>query len=284
MDRHEPLSVFRKPKAIAIPLPLEAEKPANARISRILAAMAAAALAAFLIVDLGSPQTAKSSVEREPPVRAAWLEVARANGAYELSSPALSGVPHSYLTRRHVSGGGRQDILTFGAAADPATPYVRVALYRPGTEGAIPMDPVEAVANIASESRINADLSGPHGIVITKFGDLSVVEMKLHTKSRERNCLAVAGKFDEAQLGLVAWYCNSGPELVGHGNLACILDRLSLVSSGRDERLIELFARAERNRSFCDVRDPLLGAAPRGTPDWIDTKAGPVLRGKFTSR
>lgn len=188
------------------------------------------------------------------------------------------------MTRRHLSGGGRQDILTFGAATDMSAAFVRVALYRPGTEGAIPMDPVEAVANVASQGRIDADLSGPHGIVITKFGDLSVVEMTLQAKTGARNCLAVAGKFDDAQLGLVAWYCNPGTELVGHGQVACILDRLSLVSSGRDERLIDLFARAERNRSFCDVRDPLLGVAPRGTPDWIDTKAGPVLRGKFTSR
>lgn len=85
MDRHEPLSVFRKPAAIAVPLAQSPDRPGNARFSRILAAMAAAALAAFLIVDLGSPRTAKSSVEQEPPARAAWLEVSRANGAYDLS-------------------------------------------------------------------------------------------------------------------------------------------------------------------------------------------------------
>lgn len=284
MRRQEPLSVFRKPVALAIPLAAEAEASRSGRASRILAAMAAAALAAFLIVDLGSPRTAKSSVGPEAPVKSAWVEIMRAHGAYDLSSPALAGISQTYLTRRHLTGGGRQDILTFGAAADASAAFVRVALYRPGTEGAIPMDPVEAVASVASEAAIDADLSGPHGIVITKFGDLAVVHMTLHGKSGPRTCLAAAGKFDEAQLGLVAWYCNPGVEIVGHGQVACVLDRLALVSSGRDEKLIELFARAERNRSFCDVRDPLLGAAPRGTPDWIDTKAGPMLRGKFTAR
>lgn len=266
-------------------VPLAAAAAGNSSLaSRILAVMAAAALTAFVIVDLGSPRAAKSSVEREAPAKSAWAEIVRPHGAFDLSSPALAGISQSYLTRRHLTGGGRQDILTFGTPADASAAFVRVALYRPGTEGAIPMDPVEAVASVAAEATINADLSGPHGIVITKFGDLAVVHMTLHGEAGARTCLAATGKFDEAQLGLVAWYCNPGVELVGHGQVACVLDRLAMVSSGGDEKLIELFARAERNRSFCDVRDPLLGTAPRTAPDWIDTRAGPVLRGKFTSR
>ena len=52
-----------------------------------------------------------------------------------------------------------------------------------------------------------------------------------------------------------------------------------------DEKLIDFFAKAELNRSFCDARNTLLGNAPRATaPDWLDAKTGPVLRGKFSAR
>lgn len=251
--------------------------------SRLLAAMSAAALAAFLIVDLGSPRQAKSSVEQTPPAKSAWIAAVRVNGAYAITSPMLHGLELHYLTRRHREGGGRQDILSFGASENTAAAFARVAIYRPGTEGVVSIDAVEAIAAVAADSSIDAELTGPSGMVLTKFGELSAVEMTLNAKAGPRNCLAVAGRFDDPALGLVAWYCNPGVEIVGYGQVACMLDRLALVSSGRDEKLIGFFARAELNRSFCDVKSPLLGNAPRAT-DWIDQKAGPRLRGKFTSR
>lgn len=282
-DRHVPLSVFRRPpEAVAVPLPLEQEARA-VTASRVLAAMAMAALVAFFVVGLGGPQQAKSSVEQAPPQRSAWIEAARQNGAFAIASSALQGLEHTYLTRRHATGGGREDILTYGAASDTNGAFVRVSLYRPGTEGAVLSDPVESVASLAALSSIQADITGPAGILITKFGDLQTVQMTLATGNGPRNCLAIAGKFDEAALGITAWYCNPGTELVAPGQLACMLDRLAMLSSGGDERLIDFFAVAERNRSFCDVKNPLLGVAPKA-PDWIDTKDGPRLRGKFTAR
>jgi hypothetical protein len=283
VERQEPLSVFSRPEFVAAAVPAV---PAIRRLtfSRALAALSAAALFAFVVTDLGT-SPAKSSVTHERPAKSAWIETPRANGAYEIASPSLQGMEQNYLTRRHRNGGGRQDLITFGAANSAAAAYIRIALYRPGTEGAIPMDPVEAVTAVAAESMIHADVSGPTGIVITKFGDLATVEMKLTTDQGPRTCLAAAAKFDEPSLGLVAWYCNPGVEIVAVGQVACLLDRLALVSSGRDEKLIEFFAKAELNRSFCDARNTLLGNAPRpAIPDWIDSKAGPHLRGKFTLR
>jgi hypothetical protein len=283
VDRLEPLSVFSRPKRAAVAV-LALPDVRRLTLSRALAAISAAALFAFIVTDLGT-SPAKSSVVQEPPVKSAWIETPRASGAYEISSPALQGIDQNYITRRHRNGGGRKDQITFGAADNVGAAFIRVALYRPGTEGAIPMDPLEAVASVAAESAINAELAGPAGIVITKFGDLTTVQMKLVTDQGPRTCLAAAAKFDEPSLGLVAWYCNPGIEIVAVGQLACLLDRLSLVSSGRDEKLIDFFAKAELNRSFCDAKNTLLGNAPRpAMPDWIDSKAGPRLRGKFTSR
>jgi hypothetical protein len=283
VNRQEPLSVFYKPETAEVAAPAV---PVIRRLtfSRTLAAISAAALIAFILTDLGT-SPAKSSVVQEPPVKSAWIETPRANGAYEISSPALQAIEQNYITRRHRNGGGRKDLITFGAANNAGAAYIRVVLYRPGTEGAIPMDPVEAVASVAAESAINAELTGPNGIVITKFGDLATIEMKLTTDQGPRTCLATAAKFDDPSLGLVAWYCNPGVEIVAVGQVACLLDRLSLVSSGRDEKLIEFFAKAELNRSFCDAKNTLLGNAPRPPmPEWLDTKTGPRLRGKFSLR
>jgi hypothetical protein len=282
VQNQEPLSVFRKPEPAPAPKPiLSARKRLTA--SRALAAVSAAVLLAIVAMDLISPAPAKSSVVQEPPSKPQWIEVARANGPFELLSPSLASFEQKHVTRRHRSGDGREDIITIGAAQNTAAPYLRVSIYRPGTEGVVSIDPLEAVASAASDARIAAELRGPLTGTITKFGELATVGMQLKSADASRNCLAAAGKFDGPALGLVVWYCNPGSEIVAAGQLACLLDRLSLVTSGRDEKLIGFFAKAELNRSFCDSRNTLLGNAPR-IPDWIDTKAGPVLRGKFSSR
>lgn len=283
LRRHEPLSVFRKPEPAPAPKRRSFAKAWRLPFSRALAAISAVALVAIIAIDLVSPTPARSSVAQEPPAKSAWIDIPRASGAYDLSSPLLAGIERHYLTRRHRTGGGRKDIITFGSPANATTAFVRVSLYRPGAEGALPVDPLEAVAAAAAESRIDAELRGAAGVVITKFGELAMVDMQLKHAGAARNCLAATGKFDEPGLDLVIWYCNPGSELVAVGQLACLLDRLSLVTSGRDEKLIDFFARAELNRSFCDARNTLLGNAPRA-PDWIDGKARPALRGKLSVR
>lgn len=283
LRRQEPISVFRKPEPAPAPKRRAFSATWRLSLSRALAAISAVALVAIIAIDLVSPTPARSSVVQEPPAKSPWIDIPRAHGAYDLSSPMLAGMEPRYLTRRHRTGGGRKDIITFGSAANAATPFVQVSLYRPGTEGALAADALEAVAAAAAESRIEAALRGPAGGIVTKFGELSAVEMRLAHAQGPRNCLAAVGRFDAPSLGLVAWYCNPGDELVAVGQLACLLDRLSLVTSGRDEKLIDFFAKAELNRSFCDARNTLLGNAPR-VPDWIDTKSGPALRGKLTAR
>lgn len=285
MQTQEPLSVFRKPEPAPAPKLPAISPRKHLTISRALAAISAAVLLAVIAADLVSPTPAKSSVPQESQPRSAWLEIPRASGAFDLASPLLAGIEQSYMTRRHRTGQGRKDIITFGAAADAAVPFVRVSIYRPGGEGTVPIDPVEAVAAEALDARIDAEVKGPAGDVATKFGGLTTIDMQLKAADRSRNCLAASGKFDVPGFGLVIWYCNPGEEIVAVGQLACLLDRLSLVTSGRDEKLIDFFAKAELNRSFCDARNTLLGNAPRNTgPDWIDAKARPVLRGKFSAR
>jgi hypothetical protein len=45
--------------------------------------------------------------------------------------------------------------------------------------------------------------------------------------------------------------------------LACALDRLTLLAAGSEPKVGALFALAERNRTFCGQRDPILAATPK---------------------
>ena len=94
----------------------------------------------------------------------------------------------------------------------------------------------------------------------------------------------MAGAWKDPRFGLVAWGCNPGPEIVPHGQLACLLDKLSLMSAGGDDRLAQFFAKAELKRNFCGASGPLVAATPKRSDDWLAIKVAPKLRGRIAGR
>jgi hypothetical protein len=255
-----------------------APQPERLTLARVLAWISGAFMAAILLQDLLGPTPAISSVEL-PDAQPAWIEAARAYGAFALESHALDGLEQSYKVRRHRESGARQDILTFGTVDGPGA-YVRVALHRPGSEPLPSADPIDLAVEIAAASAIDAQLSGPVGELKTKFGTLPIIDMHVWGRQGPRACMAVAGAWNEPRLNLVAWWCNPGWELVQRGQVACLLDRLMLMSAGGDEQLAEFFARAERGRETCGTT-PILGSTPKRPDDWIFAKAEPKLRGRL---
>ena len=248
---------------------------------RASAFVAIAGATAVLGYDLIGPTPAASSVPPLPDPHPSWIEVTRASGAFAVTMPGLDPVQSSYLVRRHREGGGRMDLVTFGAAADKG-PYVRVEFYRPGSEGEAIADPLDAVAALAADSRIDAELSETPGKLKTKFGELSVIDMNVAGSDAQRACIAIAGAWDDPRFGMVAWLCNPGPEIVPAGDLACLVDRITLMSAGGDERLASFFAKVELKRNFCGQAGPILTATPRRQDDWMSQKApAPQLRGRI---
>lgn len=250
-------------------------------LSRVLAWISAIFLVAVVVADVVGPTPAVSSVEpaRERP---AWTEVRRAHGAFALDVAALEGLEASYQVRRHRVGGGRRDAITFGAPDAPGR-YIRVVIHRPGAEHWPTGDALDLAAAAAAEARIDARLSGPLDQLVTKFGPLAIVDMHMWSTQGPRACMAAAGAWDEPRLSLVAWWCNERWELVQRGQVACLLDRLMLMSAGGDDTLARFFARAERGRESCGT-SPLLGATPKRPDDWIFAKAEPKLRGRLGGR
>src|SRR5437764_1421613 len=71
-------------------------------------------------------------------------------------------------------------------------------------------------------------------------------------------CLGFVRAFEDPRLQIAGWSCKPERDIVDRGIIACALDRLTLLAAGSDPRTGELFAVAERDRTFCGQHDPLL--------------------------
>ncbi|HEX5778146.1 MAG TPA: hypothetical protein VFY21_04845 [Xanthobacteraceae bacterium] len=257
--------------------------PRDVSGSTALAYLAVVVMSGILVKELLAPTPAISSVSPTPDKRPEWIEIARPYGSFALEAPELEGLETQYSVRRHRSGGGRRDTLTFGGP-EASGAYMRMSLYRPGDEGRAEPDSLEAAAALAAASGINAEIQDSSGKLKTKFGALPIVNMRVESSKGWRNCIAVAGGWNDPRFGLVAWWCNEGPEMVDLGEFACVIDRTALMSAGGDERLAEFFARAELMRNYCGGQGSFVSATPRLGNDWIHAKRGPGLRGRLSAR
>ena len=85
-------------------------------------------------------------------------------------------MPSSYAIRRHVTGGGRKDILTLGEPNNVA-PYLQVEIYRPGSE-------IAGFAKPQTEIAAAAAALGPVALqraaepLDSKFGPLAIVDVR----------------------------------------------------------------------------------------------------------
>lgn len=259
-----------------------ADRPKPAA-STIMAYGSVAVMASIFLNEVLGPAPANSSIQPASVQRPDWVEIARAQPSFALEAAPLAGLDMQFHARRHRQGGGRKDILTFGHANAPGV-YMRVSLYRPGGEGMAEPDPLEAAVSLAAESGIDADLQETSGKIRTKFGDLPAINMRVHRKGGWRNCVAATGAWSDPRFGLVAWWCNPGPEIVALGEFACVLDRIALMSAGGDDQLAGFFARAELRRTYCEGHSSFVSPTPRLGNGWIDAKRGPQLRGGLTAR
>ena len=114
----------------------------------------------------------------------------------------------------------------------------------------------------------------------TKFGKISTVDFAAGRFGGQ--CVGFVRNFNAPRLQISGLSCNMDT-IVDRAALSCILDRLTLLSSGSDRNVAEVFARAEVNRKFCGQRDPLMYATPK-RPGSSDSAASLKLRGSLASR
>ncbi len=229
-------------------------------IVRILAYMGALAMLAVAAAGLFRAPAVVAAVGPAPP-RPQWTEIERPYPVFDLTLPKL-GKPSRYAILRRGADDARKDVLTWGAA-NAGGPYVMVEVYRPGRARERFIDAASEIAARIADFTVVSDVK-PTGVIDGKFGVVPLVDFAIAEGTTQRRCLGFARAFANPLMQVAGWYCSAGAEAVARTELACAIDRLTLISAGGDERLAELFAHAELKRTFCGERDPLLAATPEG--------------------
>jgi hypothetical protein len=178
---------------------------------------------------------------------AAWVKVNRPIPMFSLESSLLPRDPYGLVARRHVEGGGREEVHSFGSVDSPAG-FASIAAYRPGSEAAAPGTLFLEAARRAAEAGLAVTRSSVPVPMTTKFGSAETADILMASDGVEHACVAWRILGEDAQLRLAGWQCGGGGKAVDRLTLACTLDRLDLVGAGDDPALKAYFSRAERNR------------------------------------
>ena len=94
-----------------------------------------AVIAVTFVLIIMAPDSDSDENIGEPVFRSDWATVGRPFRAFALSMPELAQPDPDYAIQRHASGGGRRDIMSWGAGPDDgARSRLMIEIYRPGAE------------------------------------------------------------------------------------------------------------------------------------------------------
>jgi hypothetical protein len=197
--------------------------------------------------------------------KANWSTATRSYPAFAVSQPELVGKTASYEILRHPEG-GRRDILRWAAAGEK--PVAELEIYRSGGELT---QSGPAIAEIADRM----DRGGVHeleaaGVIDSKFGTVTLLRPAGGTPA----CLGFMTQLDQPDLRISGWSCQGDTLPARRAAVGCILNRLTLLNTGNDPKLAELFARAELKRGSCAAAPASADAAT-----WVTDSENPRLRG-----
>jgi len=234
----------------------------SATMVRLFAYMGGLAILAILTASLFRGSEGVAAVQAAP--QPDWVNVERPHPAFELTMPELAAQAPGYAILRRTADGARKDVLSWGDAAGSG-PYVVVEIYRPGGAGERFIDAPSEIAARILPYNVTDDVKAA-GTIDSKFGSVHLVDFAMAAQKAQaatpRRCLGFARPFDRPPMQIAGWYCSAGDEVVDRATLACLLDRLTVLSAGGDGDLAGLFARAELKRTFCGQRNPILAATP----------------------
>jgi hypothetical protein len=202
----------------------------------------------------------------------AWTQINRPFELYGLEAAEVAKLSRSYEARRHLTGGGRQDILTFGSP-NPDSAYFRLVLYRLGEEEAPNAPFFVELARRAADGGLAVTHSQSPIPLATRFGDAEVADVTL--TAAEGAALACLGFGVEAKT--LAWrvtgFACGGANPLPRPALQCIFDRLDLNTAGEDRALAKFFADTELRRNPACAGTRLTPATAHAA--WLDEKDPP---------
>jgi hypothetical protein len=220
------------------------------------------ALALFAILALAALGQLPSLRDDEPAEKPGWAEASRSHPAFALSKLDSSDKTVSYAILRHPEG-GRRDVLRWTGDADK--PVAELEIYREGGEFDVARPATEGLAvrmGLAAATPLEQA-----GLIDTKFGPVALFRP---TGTAQGACLGYLKRGEEPALQISGFSCQGDTLPAQRAAVACTLNRLTLLTSGNEPKLAELFARAELKRRPC---------APAGSSDWLLGAANAQLRG-----
>jgi len=193
----------------------------------------------------------------EPASQPGWSTADRSYPAFSIGPQDSHEKSASYMILRHPQG-GRKDVLRWTGAGDK--PVAELEIYRPGGE----FDPA-AGAGLAARTGGALGLE-TSGVLDSKFGAIALLRQA--GVAEASSCLAFFKRIDDPALQISGFSCQGDGLPARRTAVGCMLDRLTLLTSGNQPKLAELFARTELKRGGC-----------AGTADWMTSAENPQLRG-----
>ena len=218
------------------------------------------ALVLFAILALAGLGQLPELRDDGPASKPGWGVADRSHPAFALSRLDSSDKTASYTIFRHPEG-GRRDVMRWANEADK--PVAQLEIYREGGEFDVTRP---ATADLAVQMGLGPTTPLEQaGLIDTKFGPVA-----LFRPAGTGSCLGYLKRSEEPALQISGFSCQGDTLPAQRAAVACTLNRLTLLTSGNEPKLAELFARAELRRRGCDAQ---------GSPDWLLGAANAQLRG-----
>lgn len=229
-----------------------------ATIARLFAYMGTLALLGILTIH-GWDQL-QFMLADQGDAKPSWSPADRSAPAFAVGGADSHKKSVSYAILRHPEG-GRKDILRW--TGPDATIVAELEIYRPGSE-------FDAAQGAGLAARMSGTLGlETAGVLDSKFGAVSLLRQTGLTEGN--SCLAFFRRSDDPALQISGFSCERDSLPARRAAIGCMLDRLTLLTSGNDPKLAELFAHAELKRSGC--------AGTSLMADWMSSTENPQLRG-----
>lgn len=245
----------------------------------VLKAMFAAALlagvvgmAVFGLPSLPAPAPDAPHLPPAPPPT--WREILKPVRIYSLQAAGFAGATSTYTARAHTPGGGREDVLTFGAF-DGDKAALRLRIFRRSAEAPSTPTLPEALSGDAAELGLGIVRLERPNAAPTRLGRFEVTDVGLHLGSgAERPCAGFRLALDEPAMAITGLACGRGAVPMSRTDVGCLLERLDVASARDDRELIDFFAASElrRNAACAGMR---LGPDGLHAP-WLDDKPAPA--------
>lgn len=198
-----------------------------------------------------------------------WMDVSKPLAMFAFESQEFAPGPASYAMRRHTTGGGREDIMSFGDFAGDGA-WLRVTIHQVGEEGAPDQSLFVDTARRAGEGGLALVSLNNSEALPTRFGVAEWADARLSSPAdvtRRDNCAAFRFAESKPALRVSGLACGPAGKPYSRAQLSCLVGRLDLIAAGGDDELQKFFARSELARdAACPHRGRSAGPAAPARP------------------